>query len=276
MANIVHSTVVFEGPKEKLVEIQNLIITKNRGRDTLDYSFIQNNLPGIEDQLVYKLVGCDYNDLVLHKYSKEEEKAWDKKVVSFIKSQGWIGLRDAYINDSVNHVKTSFESETKLVLECDFNWYSPDSFFLAVSEKFNVNVKSIVNIEGNYTYITLKNNKNNLISIKNTANSIINNNLFIDTSISIGLHRAEDIALVAIISGKDELASRLINHFYITEEQINNSIEEIYNTLDEDYYDIFQENTFIGFNEKKIKSIDKEEVIQKFNLLVKKLNNFKI
>ena len=104
-------------------------------------------------------------------------------VQQLIKSEGWIGLRDGYINESARDVSVDLQ-ENNLIIEVTFSWYCPTLFFFKIAQNFNVNVKILEFVEGQHTIISHFNDNKDCIDVLNNHENILNNQLFRNLSIS--------------------------------------------------------------------------------------------
>lgn len=238
MANNCYATIKFTGSEAQLNEIEKNIITKDRfDKDSLSFDLVEKLLPGVKDKDLFALVGCDYNKLILNRYSESEIAQWHAKVEKFVADNHWIGFRDDYINN-VWSLESKKDSHS-LTLELELPWYCPYNFFFFVAEKFNVQVSLLEKIEGNYTKIIFE--KDDEISVvTNNFESSLNVD-FVQQAINLDYLKPAEFLLAAIHNNNDSFINELLNHYKISQDDIIKAVENI-KALSE--YDSNQESIF--------------------------------
>lgn len=262
MSNHASTVIYFEGSKQKLHDIEKLLIkTGTHGNHEINFSYVDGKVPGIDNKFVYQLFGCDWNKYIRKEYSPEEMHVFNQKVAHLVKSQKWIGLRDGYVNHSFD--VSAQHIDNKLVIHANFNWYCPTLFFAKIAEDFGVNVKILEFVEGNETVINYIDKKGNCIDIKNSLQSIIENQDFRDLSVELGLHKPAELAAVALFVGARPLVKQLIKDYDITSEQMSFAINKMIK-FGEDNWDIYQSSAFVGLDTDKLKNINSMELMHEF------------
>lgn len=262
MSNHASTIIHFEGSKTKLQEIEKLLIRPGTHSDhEINFSYVDGKVPGIDNKFVYQLFGCDWNKYLRKEYNTEEMHQFNQKVAQLVKSQKWIGLRDAYVNRSQD--VSSQHLENKLVIRATFNWYCPTLFFAKIAEDFGVNVKILEFIEGNETVISYIDKKGDCVDVKNSLQSIIENQDFRDLSVELGLHKPAELAAVALFVGAKPLVKQLIKDYDINSDQMSFAINEMIK-FGEDNWDIYQSSAFVGLDTNKLKNINSMELMHEF------------
>lgn len=274
MANYCNAKIKFEGSKEKLEEIANLITKPGRFSSlSIDYSYLEPSLPGIENKFIFQLFGCDWYKFISDEYTEQEKQKFHKKVESLIKSEGWIGLRDGYINESARDVSVDLQ-ENNLIIEVTFSWYCPTLFFFKIAQNFNVNVKILEFVEGQHTIISHFNDNKDCIDVLNNHENILNNQLFRNLSIELGLHKPSDLVATAIISNHFDLAKEIINQFNVTENDIRHSFQDMIKYT-QDSFDIYQSSAFVNLDTNILENININEKVGLFNSIINNKSSLK-
>jgi hypothetical protein len=269
MANYASAKVVFEGNQDQLEKVKNLVITKGRfSEHAIDFSYVKPMLPGVRDKQLFELFGCDWDNFVMKKYTPEEKEKYTQKVEALIKREGWIGFRDNYINDSSRDASAEYKDD-KLVIKAEFSWYCPTLFFAKVAEDFGLNVKVLEFVEGNNTVISYIDSKGKCIDVVNNAQNIIENQEFRNYAIELDLHKPSEIVVLALYTGNEKLAEKIIKDYKVSIKEMTATLEEIKKN-GEDPWDMYHSSVFVGLD--KEKEINSSELLNQFKKLEKEVS----
>lgn len=264
MSNTAIVKVFFEGSTTQLKKVNDLIITKGPFNKTIiDFDYIKPMVPGIKDKQMYELFNCDFYKLNSDEYSPEETKQYHDNVEQLVKSQGWIGMRDMYVNQPSWNAETSYK-DGRLKVEASFHWYVPTLFFAKIAKDFGLTMKALEFVEGNNTFLSYTNETGVCIDIKNSHESIINNEIFRDYSIELGLHKPSDLVAVCIVTGNTNLAKELIKKNSVTSEEMEFSFSSL-NVHAKEPFDFYQSSAFVGLDFDKILTMTEVDLNIIFN-----------
>lgn len=242
MANNCYATIKFFGDEDKLQQIETVLTAKNYNKPTLSYELVTPFLPGVKNEKVYEMLGCNYTDYILDRYSKEDKAVWDQKVQEFVGQNKWWGLRDSFINDRVWEFE-AVNSGKELTFNLMLAWYCPSNMFEYAAKNFNVEMNMAEKIEGNYTHLYWAKNGVANYELFNMEN-LLQNNEMQRVAMNLQLVKPEELIMGALYYDKLELANELKNTHNVSIEDIEKAIEHWKVLKDEEYYDIYLSEPF--------------------------------
>lgn len=272
MSNHASVKIYFDGSSKQLEKVKDLIITEGKfSQNTIDFSYVKPMLPGISNKNIFELFGCDWNKFILKQYTSEEIQKFEEKVHKFLKQEGWIGFRDSYINESSRDATAYYKDKT-LVIEAEFSWYCPTLFFVKIAQDFQLTMKALEFVEGNETIISYMDSKGKCVDIKNSSESILKSQEFRDYSVELGLHKPEELVVVAMFSGNKSLAKKIIQDYKVSSDEMSFAVNKLKDYA-EDHWDIYQSSPFIGLNYDKVKENNTMELMHQFAKLEDQIEN---
>lgn len=245
MANNCYVTLMFKADKEKLQSIFQMLTEKNRqGKDTFSFRLIEGKVPGIRDEELYKMLGCDYNRYVLagsvsyNGYTEEEAAQWHEKVCNFVNQQGWMGLRDSYVNERIWEFDTTLnDTEDTLTIKMEMAWYAPYYFYIYVAKHFQVEMIARESVEGNFTHLIYYcPNEKNYVSIQNNIDVLVSDKYYQKAALDIELFKPQDIIVAYLAKNMIKEALQLSTDYEVSQEEFFNAVDAAITDLDANFY----------------------------------------
>lgn len=258
MSNHASVTVIFDGSQKQLNKIYDMILVDGIEGKSVNFNYVEPFLPGLSDRQIYALFGADVDK----DYSQEEIDIFHNKVNKLLSDNGWIGLRDHYINTS-SHNSVAFFKEDSLVVQTTFSSYTPTLFFHKIATDFKCSMAVLEYMEGMYTLVSYVDKNGQCFDSKNTNDNILNNEEFRDYSIKLGLHKPEDLALVAIVCNKKNLAKKLIKDYDITSDQMSFAVNSMFKFCD-DPFDFYNSSHLIDLNLEELSKLNSMDLMHQF------------
>lgn len=234
MANTCNSRIIFTGDNEVLKELMQKLTKKANNKVlTLSYELIDGLVPSINNDILFKDLGFNYNMYVLNRYSEIEKNQADISIKNYLEENNFIGTENDFINHRIWEFKTSLE-KNKLKINLSSAWSCPINFFIYVAEKFNLKVMISESIEGNYTSLYYPQN-GTYTEARNSLELILTNSFFRKMTLKAELYNKADLALAAYLSGDISLCNRWINKYGIKKADFDIAIAKEHNRKESFY-----------------------------------------
>lgn len=245
MANNCYVTLIFKAEQEKLQSILETLTEKNRhGQDTFSFRLVEGKVPGVRDEEVYKMLGCDYSRYVLagsvnyNGYTHEEAEQWNKKAQNFVTQQGWMGFRDSYINERIWEFDTELnDTGDTLTIKMEMAWYAPYYFYIYVAKHFNVEMIARESVEGNFTHLIYYSPKEkDYVSIQNSIEVLVSDEYYQKAALDVGLFKPQDIIVAYLTKDMIKEALQLATDYEVSKEDFYQAVDDTISDLDANFY----------------------------------------